>query len=182
MRQGVPLTVEGNGKCVYFLACGGLIYRTAMPCHTCSTFRKVLWVLPRANPLHRIETISGQNAAVVAVPALTLSSQRFIIPATDAADHGSATLLNLAMKICFDTSALVAALLQEHPLHALSFPHLQGVRAQPDSGLPDHPSPRGTLCRPHGTGSWSSGFIPFRRSAHFKTMMSRYDHFYAVTG
>ena len=126
MRQGVPLTVEGNGKCVYFLACGGLIYRTAMPCHTCSTFRKMLWVLPRANPLHRIETISGQNAAVVAVPALTLSSQRLIIPATDAANHGSATLLNLAMKICFDTSALVAALLQKHPLHALAFPHRAG--------------------------------------------------------
>ena len=134
MRQGVPLTVEGNGKCVYFLACGGLIYRTAMPCHTCSTFRKMLWVLPRANPLHRIETISGQNAAVVAVPALTLSSQRLIIPATDAANHGSATLLNLAMKICFDTSALVAALLQKHPLHALAFPHLQAVRAGQTQG------------------------------------------------
>lgn len=33
------------------------------------------------------------------------------------------------MKICFDTSALVAALLQRHPHHALAFPHLQAVRA-----------------------------------------------------
>ena len=38
------------------------------------------------------------------------------------------------MKICFDTSALVAALLQKHPLHALAFPHLQAVRAGQTQG------------------------------------------------
>jgi predicted nucleic acid-binding protein len=31
------------------------------------------------------------------------------------------------MKICFDTSALVAALLQKHPHHTLAFPQLQAV-------------------------------------------------------
>ena len=33
-----------------------------------------------------------------------------------------------AMKVCFDTSALVAALLQNHPHHSLAFPHLQAVQ------------------------------------------------------
>jgi predicted nucleic acid-binding protein len=33
------------------------------------------------------------------------------------------------MKICFDTSTLVAALLQQHPHHALAFPRLQAVKA-----------------------------------------------------
>ncbi len=31
------------------------------------------------------------------------------------------------MKICFDTSVLVAALLQQHPHHAAAFPHLRSV-------------------------------------------------------
>lgn len=31
------------------------------------------------------------------------------------------------MKACFDTSTLVAALLQQHPHHALAFPRLQAV-------------------------------------------------------
>jgi predicted nucleic acid-binding protein len=33
------------------------------------------------------------------------------------------------MKICFDTSTLVAALLQQHPHHAIAFPRLQAVKA-----------------------------------------------------
>ena len=33
------------------------------------------------------------------------------------------------MKACFDTSTLVAALLQQHPHHALAFPRLQAVKA-----------------------------------------------------
>ena len=33
------------------------------------------------------------------------------------------------MKVCFDTSTLVAALLQQHPHHAVAFPRLQAVRA-----------------------------------------------------
>jgi len=33
------------------------------------------------------------------------------------------------MKVCFDTSTLVAALLQQHPHHAIAFPRLQAVRA-----------------------------------------------------
>ncbi len=33
------------------------------------------------------------------------------------------------MKICFDTSTVVAALLQNHPHHAIAFPHLQAVQA-----------------------------------------------------
>lgn len=33
------------------------------------------------------------------------------------------------MKVCFDTSTLVAALLQQHPQHALAFPRLQAVKA-----------------------------------------------------
>jgi predicted nucleic acid-binding protein len=32
------------------------------------------------------------------------------------------------MKVCFDTSALVAALLQQHPHHAIAFPRLQAVK------------------------------------------------------
>jgi len=31
------------------------------------------------------------------------------------------------MKVCFDTSTLVAALLQQHPHHAIAFPRLQAV-------------------------------------------------------
>lgn len=31
------------------------------------------------------------------------------------------------MKTCFDTSVLVAALLQRHPHHAIAFPHLERV-------------------------------------------------------
>jgi predicted nucleic acid-binding protein len=38
------------------------------------------------------------------------------------------------MKVCFDTSALVAALLQKHPHHPLAFPHLQAVRAGQTQG------------------------------------------------
>lgn len=33
------------------------------------------------------------------------------------------------MKVCFDTSTLVAALLQQHPHHRLAFPRLQAVQA-----------------------------------------------------
>jgi len=33
------------------------------------------------------------------------------------------------MKACFDTSTLVAALLQQHPQHAIAFPRLQAVKA-----------------------------------------------------
>lgn len=33
------------------------------------------------------------------------------------------------MKICFDTSTLVAALLQQHPHHAIAFPRLQEAKA-----------------------------------------------------
>jgi predicted nucleic acid-binding protein len=33
------------------------------------------------------------------------------------------------MKVCFDTSTLVAALLQQHPHHAIAFPSLQAVKA-----------------------------------------------------
>ena len=33
------------------------------------------------------------------------------------------------MKVCFDTSLLVAALLQQHPHHASAFPRLQAVKA-----------------------------------------------------
>lgn len=33
------------------------------------------------------------------------------------------------MKACFDTSTLVAALLQQHPHHAIAFPRLQAVKA-----------------------------------------------------
>lgn len=32
------------------------------------------------------------------------------------------------MKICFDTSVLVAALLQQHPHHTIAFPRLQAVK------------------------------------------------------
>ena len=32
------------------------------------------------------------------------------------------------MKVCFDTSTLVAALLQQHPHHAIAFPRLQAVK------------------------------------------------------
>lgn len=32
------------------------------------------------------------------------------------------------MKTCFDTSTLVAALLQQHPHHAIAFPRLQAVK------------------------------------------------------
>lgn len=32
------------------------------------------------------------------------------------------------MKVCFDTSTLVAALLQQHPHHAVAFPRLQSVK------------------------------------------------------
>jgi predicted nucleic acid-binding protein len=32
------------------------------------------------------------------------------------------------MKICFDTSTLVAALLQQHPHHTVAFPRLQSVK------------------------------------------------------
>lgn len=32
------------------------------------------------------------------------------------------------MKACFDTSVLVAALLQQHPHHSLAFPRLQAVK------------------------------------------------------
>ena len=31
------------------------------------------------------------------------------------------------MKVCFDTSTLVAALIQQHPHHSLAFPHLKKV-------------------------------------------------------
>lgn len=33
------------------------------------------------------------------------------------------------MKVCFDTSTLVAALLQQHPHHAIAFSRLQAVKA-----------------------------------------------------
>jgi predicted nucleic acid-binding protein len=33
------------------------------------------------------------------------------------------------MKVCFDTSTLVAALLQRHPQHAIAFSRLQAVKA-----------------------------------------------------
>lgn len=33
------------------------------------------------------------------------------------------------MKVCFDTSTLVSALLQQHPHHAIAFPRLQAVKA-----------------------------------------------------
>jgi len=33
------------------------------------------------------------------------------------------------MKVCFDTSTLVAALLQQHPHHGIAFPRLQAVNA-----------------------------------------------------
>jgi predicted nucleic acid-binding protein len=33
------------------------------------------------------------------------------------------------MKVCFDTSTLVAALLQQHPQHAIAFSRLQAVKA-----------------------------------------------------
>lgn len=32
------------------------------------------------------------------------------------------------MKVCFDTSTLAAALLQQHPHHAIAFPRLQAVK------------------------------------------------------
>ena len=32
------------------------------------------------------------------------------------------------MKVCFDTSTLIAALLQQHPHHAVAFPRLQSVK------------------------------------------------------
>ncbi len=32
------------------------------------------------------------------------------------------------MKVCFDTSMIVAALLQQHPHHSSAFPHFQAVR------------------------------------------------------
>ena len=32
------------------------------------------------------------------------------------------------MKICFDTSSLVAALLQQHPHHAIAVPRFQAVK------------------------------------------------------
>lgn len=32
------------------------------------------------------------------------------------------------MKVCFDTSTLVAALLQQHPHHAIAFPRLKAVK------------------------------------------------------
>jgi predicted nucleic acid-binding protein len=38
------------------------------------------------------------------------------------------------MKVCFDTSALVAALLQKHPHHVLALPQLQAVRAGKNQG------------------------------------------------
>ena len=31
------------------------------------------------------------------------------------------------MKVCYDTSVLVAALLQQHPHHAVAFPHLRAI-------------------------------------------------------
>lgn len=39
------------------------------------------------------------------------------------------------MKVCFDTSALVAALLQQHPHHAIAFPRLQAAK---DGSLQGH--------------------------------------------
>jgi len=38
------------------------------------------------------------------------------------------------LKVCFDTSALVAALLQQHPQHALAFTRLQAVKAGATQG------------------------------------------------
>ena len=38
------------------------------------------------------------------------------------------------MKACFDTSTLVAALLQQHPQHAIAFPRLQAVKAGLEHG------------------------------------------------
>jgi predicted nucleic acid-binding protein len=32
------------------------------------------------------------------------------------------------MKVCFDTSTLVAALLKQHPHHAIAFPHLKAAQ------------------------------------------------------
>lgn len=38
------------------------------------------------------------------------------------------------MKVCFDTSTLVAALLQQHPHHAIAFPRLQAVKEGTEQG------------------------------------------------
>ncbi len=38
------------------------------------------------------------------------------------------------MRVCFDTSAVVAALLQKHPHHALAFPQLQAVQTGENQG------------------------------------------------
>jgi predicted nucleic acid-binding protein len=38
------------------------------------------------------------------------------------------------VKTCFDTSALVAALLQQHPQHSIAFPRLQAVKASTEQG------------------------------------------------
>jgi len=38
------------------------------------------------------------------------------------------------MKVCFDTSTLIAALLQQHPHHAIAFPRLQAVKAGLEQG------------------------------------------------
>jgi predicted nucleic acid-binding protein len=38
------------------------------------------------------------------------------------------------VKVCFDTSALVAALLQQHPHHSIAFPRLQAVKAGTEQG------------------------------------------------
>lgn len=38
------------------------------------------------------------------------------------------------MKVCFDTSTLVAALLQQHPHHAIAFPRLQAVKEKTAQG------------------------------------------------
>lgn len=39
------------------------------------------------------------------------------------------------MKLCFDTSVLVAALLQQHPHHAVAFPRLRAVHEGRDQGM-----------------------------------------------
>jgi len=39
------------------------------------------------------------------------------------------------MKVCFDTSVLVAALLQQHPHHAVAFPRLRAVHEGRDQGM-----------------------------------------------
>lgn len=39
------------------------------------------------------------------------------------------------MRVCFDTSMLVASLIQKHPHHLIAFPHFQSVRAGSTHGF-----------------------------------------------